>query len=770
MNAVILAGGEGKRLRPLTRFVPKPMVRLCSKPLLEYTLTALEAAGFERAVVTVRYLPEQIVRYFGDRFGRMRLLYSEETQPRGTAGAFADGMRYLSDVEEPVFVFSGDGLFSFDYEKIFAFHRAHGSALTAVCKRVRQPGEYGILKTDAEGAVTAFAEKPGWERLNGDLANTGSYLVDPDLCSLIPTEGSVDFAGDLFPLLISGQSPFYAYEETGYWADVGSPEAYRQCLADVLDKNTGIRLPEKRKGVFCSDRLPDGNYTLLPPVWIGKNVTLSDSAVIGPYTALDDACFVGCGATVRKTAAGRGVFFGAEAYASEAVLCEKSSVRKGARVYEGAVIGGSTVIGENAAVGSCVTVASEKNIPRGSLVSENVTEGYFPGITLENGAFSGAAFTDVSVCRAATAGAAFGSVYEGKYIAAACDGTNGAAAILAAVCAGAISAGAHIWNFGGCFFAQYQFLLTYAGMNGGVFVSSEAGEVRVSFAGEHALPPGRAECRAFEYRVRASDFICCDAGHCGSARDMSYLLSMYRRQLGFYKSEYYGALRFGVICENDRIASLLRDFFGRHTADENARPLFVIDRDGVRVSARDENDGQIPYETLLALAGALAAEDGGDVAVPFLSPCALDEVAEKSGCHLIRFFDEDDAVSRDAASLIGECVWSRDALFLVVRVLDVMAASGKTLAALIGELPKFALHKRVVGVPGGSERTAAVLEALRQDPDAGNGAPLRLRRPNGDVLLSPSDRGSRIRIIAEAADSETAAELCGEVEEMIAKF
>ncbi|MBQ6018878.1 MAG: NTP transferase domain-containing protein [Clostridia bacterium] len=769
MNAVILAGGEGKRLRPLTRLTPKPMVRLFSEPLLAYTLERLERAGFSRAVLTLRYLPEQIPRYFGDRFGNMELIYSRETQPRGTAGAFADAARYLPDDGEPVFVFSGDGLFGFDYARILDFHRRRGSALTAVCKRVRQPGEYGILKTDAEGAVVSFAEKPGWERLDGDLANTGTYLIDPDLCELIPSAGAVDFAGDLFPLLLGDSSPFYAYEESGYWIDVGSPEAYRQCVCDVLDRKTDVRLPERRKGVFAADRLPDGNYTLLPPVWIGRNVTLSEGAVIGPYTSLDEACFVGVGATVRKTVAGRGAFFGAGAYASEAVLCDKATVRAGARLYEGAVIGGGTVIGENAAVGSCVCVAAEKNIPRGSIVSENVTEGYLPEPVLEDGGFSGAAFTEVSVCRASAAGAAFGSVYSGKYIAAACDGSNSAAAILAAVCAGAISAGAHIWNFGGCFFAQYRFLLTYAGMNAGVFVSSGAGEVRVSFAGEHALPPGRAECRDFEYRMRASDFVCCDAGHCGSARDMSYLLSMYRRQLSFYKSEYHGALRFGAVSESDRVSALAREFFGRQTANEDVRPLFVIDRDGVCVSARDENDGQVPYETLLALAGALAAEDGGDLAVPFLSPCAIDEVAEKSGCHVVRFFDEDDAVSDDAASLIGECVWSRDALFLIVRVLDAMAAAGETLAQLVARLPKFALHKGVVGVPGGSDRTAAVLESLR-DGSVSRGAGVRLRRPRGEILLTPSDRGTRIRITAEAANSETAAELCGEIEEMIAKF
>ena len=769
MNAVILAGGEGKRLRPLTRNTPKPMVRLFSKPLLEHTLTSLAAAGFEGAVLTLRYLPEQIRRYFGDSFSGMRLYYSEETEPRGTAGAFRDGMRYFPG-EEPVFVLSGDGLFHFDYEKILAFHRSRGSALTAVCKRVRQPGEYGIFRTDGDGAVLSFSEKPGWERLDGDLANTGAYLADPDLCELIDAQGSVDFAKDLFPRLMGGQAPFYAYEETGYWADIGEPEAFKQCVRDVLDKSTGLRLPEVKKGVFSASPLPDGNYTLIPPVWLGKDVTLSDGAVIGPYTSLDDACFVGAGAAVRKTVAGRGVFFGEDVFASDAVFCERSSARKGARIYEGAVIGGSAVLGENAAVGSCVTVDAEKQIPRGSLVSENITEGYQPSTALEEGCISGAAFTDISVCKASAAGAAFGSIYTGRYIAAACDGTNSAAAILGAVCAGAVSAGAHVWNFGGCFRAQHEFLLTYAGMNAGVFVSSGGGEIRVSFSGGHALPPGRADCREFEYRMRASDFICCDAAHCGSARDMSYLLSMYRRQLGFYKSEYHGALRFGVTGENDRVVSFVRDFFGRHVNDEALRPLFIIDRDGAEISARDENDAPVSREALLALAAVLTAEEGTDIAVPWNAPLALDEAAQNAGCHIVRFFDEDDALSSDAASLIGECVWARDALFLLVRVLDAMAATGKPLSSLLSELPRFALHRRVVGVPGGSDRTAAVLEALRESGRSRAGAGLRLSRPQGEVLLTPSDRGSRIRITAEAADSETAEELCGEIEEMIAKF
>ena len=203
---------------------------------------------------------------------------------------------------------------------------------------------------------------------------------------------------------------------------------------------------------------------------------------------------------------------------------------------------------------------------------------------------------------------------------------------------------------------------------------------------------------------------------------------------------------------------------------DEKRPLFILDRDGVGVSARDENDAPVSRETLLAVAAGAETAAGRNIAVPFGAPAALDAVAQRCGCHILRFLDEDDAAGSDAAALIGECVWARDALFLTVRILDLMVAEGKTLAQLTAALPAFALHKRVIGVPGGSDRTAALLESLRRQGRTKKGAGVRLVRPEGQVLLTPSDRGSRLRITAEAADSETAQELCGEVEEMISKF
>ena len=769
MQAVILAGGEGKRLRPLTHNKPKPMVKLFSKPVLEHTLTMLEAACFDDAVLTLHYLPEEIRHCFGASFGSLRLQYSMESQPRGTAGAFNDAMRLL-DPETPTFVISGDGVCCFDYGKILSFHQDMAATATVVCVPVKQPGEYGIVNTDEAGNILSFSEKPGWNRLDGSLANTGVYIIEPDVCELIPGDRPVDFAKDVFPALLSMETPFYAYEETGYWCDIGAPEAYKQCHNDIFDGKTTILLPELKKNIYSLSPLPAGNYTLIPPVYLGNNITVEDGAVIGPYTVLGDACFVGRNANIRKSVAGDGAFFGEDALVSDGVICDGASVRKGSRVFENALVGGQSVIGENSTVGSGVTVAAEKAIPKNTLVSESVTDGSSPEIIIENGSISGAAFTDMSVLRAAAVGAGFGSVMHGKYLAAACDGKNSSAAALSALCGGIISAGGNVWNFGGCFRAQFDFLLTYTGMNGGAFVSTDGGIITVSFAGEHGLPPGRGTVRELEYRLRRADFIPCNPEHCGSVRDMSYLLSMYRRQLGFYKNEYYGGHVFGVVSPNGVINNFVREFFGKSVADDARRPLFIINNEGTAASMIDEQGAEIGYEKLLTLAASDDFAGGSNVAVPFDAPKAISTTAAAQNCHIVRYCDEDDAAGADASALIAACVWARDALYLTVKLTDMCIRSGKTITQLVNALPEFSVYRRAMAVPGGNENTAGLLDHFRRQSSEKQGMGVRISYPKGDVLLTAADKGNQIRITAEATSAETAEELCGEIQDMISKL
>lgn len=234
MNAIIMAGGEGTRLKSVTGDLPKPMVKLCGKPVLEHILRLLRRSGITEACITLRYRPECIRDYFGDgsRFG-MRLCYHEETEPLGTAG----GVRACRDFynDRDFLVISGDCACDFDLKALIEAHRRHKPAVTMALHAHPQPLQYGIVLTDPADRVVSFVEKPDWARVVSDLVNTGIYVISPRAMEYVPEGRPFDFSKDLFPKLLESGHELRGISMDGYWCDIGTPRAYHQCCLDALD-------------------------------------------------------------------------------------------------------------------------------------------------------------------------------------------------------------------------------------------------------------------------------------------------------------------------------------------------------------------------------------------------------------------------------------------------------------------------------------------------------------------------------------------------------
>lgn len=239
MKAVILAGGEGTRLKAVSGGLPKPMMPLLGKPLLERIVALLRENGFDELCFTLRYRPEAVRAHFGDgtRFG-VSIEYREETEPLGTAGAVKNCRDFIG--REPVLVMSGDCACDFDLSELM---RAHRGGVTIALAAHAEPLPYGLVVTDRDGRVRGFVEKPTWERVVTDRVSTGIYVLSPEALDLVPDGVFYDFAKDLFPRLLSGALPLTGKVMEGYWCDIGSPRAYYQCNLDALD------------GLY---RLPDG--------------------------------------------------------------------------------------------------------------------------------------------------------------------------------------------------------------------------------------------------------------------------------------------------------------------------------------------------------------------------------------------------------------------------------------------------------------------------------------------------------------------------------
>src|SRR5580692_8005413 len=266
MKAVVMAGGEGTRLRPLTSNQPKPMVSIVGKPCMEHILELLRSHGFEDVVITVAFMPQAIRSYFGtgETLG-LNIEYSVEESPLGTAGS----VRLASGrLDGTTLIISGDALCDFDLSKIVEFHRENGAAVTIGLKSVENPLEFGIVVTDENGRIERFLEKPSWGQVFSDTINTGIYVIEPEVLRHVPTDRPFDFSTDLFPLLLEMGRPLYGFVCDGYWQDIGNLDQYRQANFDALDEKVKLQVP---------------GLKVRGDVWIGEGVEIDDvEGVEGP--------------------------------------------------------------------------------------------------------------------------------------------------------------------------------------------------------------------------------------------------------------------------------------------------------------------------------------------------------------------------------------------------------------------------------------------------------------------------------------------------------
>ncbi|MBC9784734.1 nucleotidyltransferase family protein [Heliobacterium chlorum] len=230
MKAVIMAGGLGSRLRPLTDSMPKPMVPIHGRPAMEYAVNLIKQYGIQEIAVTLCYQPKIITNYFGDgsRFG-VRFHYYMETEPLGTAGSVKQAQDFLT---EPFLVISGDGITDIDLGKVIDHHQETQALATMALTQVEDPTQFGIVITDKDGRIRRFIEKPKPEEVFSNTINTGIYVMEPEIFQHIPN-GFYDFSKQLFPRLLAEGRPFYGVRADGYWKDIGTMEQYRQVHVDI---------------------------------------------------------------------------------------------------------------------------------------------------------------------------------------------------------------------------------------------------------------------------------------------------------------------------------------------------------------------------------------------------------------------------------------------------------------------------------------------------------------------------------------------------------
>jgi mannose-1-phosphate guanylyltransferase/phosphomannomutase len=373
MKAVIMAGGEGSRLRPLTSNQQKAMIPMANRPMMEHIIRLLKDHGFDELVITVAFMANNVRTYFGDgsEFG-VSIQYATEETPLGTAGSVRNAK---DELDERFLVIAGDVITDIDLSAIVRFHEEKGAVATIGLKSMEDPLEFGIVITNEDGSIERFLEKPTWGQVFSDTINTGIYVLEPEIFDYIDGDRAVDFSGEVFPALLDAGRPLFGYSCEGYWEDVGTLAAYGRAHQDVLDGKVDLHLPGfgVGEGVWVGEGSEiDPSATIEGPVIIGDNCRIGAGAEVREYTVLGSNVRVGRDASLHRAVVHDNSYLAAGVRLRGTVVGRSCDLRQGARCEEGVVLGEKCFVGEHAVINPSVKVYPFKTVEPGAIINSSI--------------------------------------------------------------------------------------------------------------------------------------------------------------------------------------------------------------------------------------------------------------------------------------------------------------------------------------------------------------------------------------------------------------
>lgn len=759
MKAVIMAGGEGTRLRPLSLGSPKPMTTLFDRPVMEHIIGLLKRSGITDICVTLQYMPEQVQNYFGDGSGLgVSLRYFVEKKPLGTAGSVKACMPYLG--EEDFLILSGDAVCDIDLSAAIGFHRARRSAVTLVLYRHPSPLEYGLVLTDGEGRVERFVEKPSWNQVIASTVNTGIYVMTARAMGTVPEHTSYDFGKDLFPRLLTENEPMYGYVAEGYWRDIGDCRAYLDSVADALSGkvNLDLDLPQVAPGIWSASTMPQ-DVTIVPPCWIGEHANIESGCLIGPHTVIGGGSSVGRGSLVQRSVLQR-ARVGDHATLYGAILCANASVHRGAILNEGTVLGEDSVAEENSILMEGVKLWPGRHAPKGCRLTVSLTgRGWLQPPTFEDGGvLKGVINEDLTAQLLLQIGSALGS--EGK-VGLGWSGGDGAAMLARAAGAGIASAGGEVLAHDAPTASAAAWISGRYELPVSLFVEQEGETAYLSCFDRRGLPLDRSRQRKLEGAVLRGESVRVPGGRIGPWEAIIGNFTAYATDAA-EKTRPEGAGMKPVTVsvygtgEGGRVLAAALERLGCKVLREKRRgvPALAADHGGRRLLAWDEEGAPLASETVLTILSLIELEYGqGRLALPPSAPSAIETMAATHGHRVLRLGRD----GAEAEELYRSLPWLRDGVFGACRICAHLGAGEESLHDLAGRIPRFALHRREVSLRGSR---GAVMEALAEEHPGSAGEGLRVRMGDGWVYISPLSRRSALRVVGEGVSAEMAAELC----------
>ncbi len=811
MKAVVMAGGEGSRLRPLTSRRPKPLAPIANRPVMHHIVELLRSHGITEIVATLHYLADEIESYFGDGSALgVNMHYVVEDTPLGTAGAVKMAESRLRD--GTFIIISGDAMTDLDITSLVEAHKAAKNDATIALWRVSNPLEFGVVITDDDGQITRFMEKPSWGEVFSDTINTGIYVLEPEILDYMEAGRNYDFSKDLFPRMLRDGKRLGGHVINDYWADVGNLQQYQQANYDAISgvvrtqRPTLQLAPEIWTGRDCKI---DPTATIVGPVQLGDRVIVGPDATIEGPACLGNGVEIAGGAVVRRSVLWEDVYVGTDAELEDCTICNRSIVKERATVGEGTVVGERCTIGASAVVRPHLKLWPEKNVSSGAIVSMSLVYGIkWPGSLFGGEGVSGLANLEITPEFALKLGQAYGSFLRAGETVMTSRDTHPASRIFnRCVISGLLSVGINVEDLRSFPLPLSRFA-TRAGGDGCVhtrIAPRDDRSVLFEFFDRSGINVDKAAERKIENLFFREDFRRVNMDAVG-------LLGFPSRALENYTSAFLAALapeaiekrNFRVVVDYaygnaalvlPRILShlnidtvALNAYFDdnrvRHGFEDrehllsqlstivttlNADLGLMLDHDGETFAVVDDEGRIIDRSELIALLTLMVVRNGAKtVAVPVMAPSAIEEIAGAYDAKVIRARSDRrslmalaESQGKDVAfagSANFEVVFPEmhpafDALYASAKLMELLAKEGLKLSELVDMLPSW--HMATLRVPCPWDHKGRVMRTLiaeqpRSEIELFEG--LRVKRDDGWVLVLPDSSDPTFTVYAEASN------------------
>ena len=818
MQAVIMAGGFGTRLKPITCSIPKPMALVANKPMLCHIIDLLKQHNFNDFTLMLYYQPEIIKNYFkiGKEFG-VSIKYLRPESDLGTAGSVGFAKANITDT---FIVISGDVLTDFDISKAIEFHKNKKAIATMILTRVENPLQFGVVITDKNGKVERFLEKPSWGEVFSDTINTGIYILEPEIFKYIPENKDVDFSKNLFPQLLKEGKGLFGYIADGYWKDIGNHEEYRLAHYDILDKKIKINVLGDKKEINGKTVIIGKNSVIEDGVIVDNNVIVGDNTIIKKGAKIGKSV-IGSNVVIEEKALVLGsviwdnVHIGQEASLKEDVIGYSTILEKGVSVQVGSIIADECNIGEKAIIRANLRIWPHKTVEKGAILSSSLIWGEKWNKALFNayGNVSGLGNIEITPEFAAKIGSAYGAyIGSGAYVVISRDDHRATRMIKRGIISGILSAGVNVGDMLNAPIPVARYEIGNDGEIGGIhirqspydsklidikFFDKFGGDISINqeksieqlFFREDFKKANMDEVGMITVPPRANEFY--KTGYLNtiqkkvksSRKGMTIVVDYAHSTASLVFPTILGELNVEVIALNayidaEKITKSKEEFDNSLNQLSNivvtlkAEVGFLLDNGAEKVFLVDER-GKIMNNDIAMFVMAylvMSTYKKGAIAVPVTVSSAIDELAEQFGFAIIRTGTSPRNIMKAAKEkgvvFVADCNGgfifpefqnSFDAMYAVGNMVEMLSQTEFTISMIRRKIPSFdVLHKTVPCSWDKKGQTMRKAIEYTKDKKVELIDGVKIFLNNGWVLLLPDPDEAYFHIWAESNDTSTA--------------